>query len=68
MAECFTYEGPNRRTVAQIQRKAMKDGKRNMASRLIHKKDDKNAIAGWKQELDRILHIFNVCSYSFRPA
>ena len=61
-ARCFTHEGSNRRTMAAIQKKTVKKGKRNVASRLIHKKDDKDAIFGWKQDLVRILHIFNVRS------
>ena len=39
-------------------------GERNMASQLLHKKEDKDVIAGWKQDLVRILHIINVCSAS----
>ena len=62
MAECFTYEGPNRRTVAAIQKQTIKNGKRNMASRFIHKKDNQDAIVGWKQDLLGILQIFNVRS------
>ena len=61
-AECFTDGGHNCSTVAAIQKKTAKDGKRNMASRIIHKKDDKDMIAGWKRDLDRILQIFHVRS------
>ena len=50
------------RTVAEIQRKAIKRGKRNVVSRLIHAKNDKDVIAAWKLDLGRILHVFNVCS------
>ncbi|KAF9789821.1 hypothetical protein BJ322DRAFT_559824 [Thelephora terrestris] len=46
-------------TVAAIQKNAVKKGKRNMASRLIHKKSEKEAISGWKQDLLRILQIFD---------
>ena len=52
----------NHRTVAAIQKNAVKKGKRNMASRLIHKKSEKEAIAAWKQDLLRILQIFDVRS------
>ena len=48
--------------MAEIQRKAIKRSKRNAVSRLVHAKSDKDVIAGWKLDLDRILRIFNVCS------
>ena len=35
-------------------------GKRNVFSRLFHAKKDKDAIIIWRQDLNRILHIFNV--------
>jgi len=50
------------RTVAEIQRKVIKQSGRNAASRLLHAKNDKETIAAWKSDLDRILRIFNVCS------
>jgi len=38
-------------------------------SRLFHAKDDKEAIAAWRLELNRILHVFNVRSVtSVRPS
>ena len=62
-AERFTYEGPNLRTLAAIRKEAVgKKGKRNMRSRLFHSKDNEGAIAGWKQDLVRILQIFHVRS------
>ena len=33
-----------------------------MVARVLLAKSDKEAIAGWKGELNRILHVFNVCS------
>ena len=51
-----------RRTVAQIQRKAIKHSKRNAVSQLFHAKNDKETIASWKADLNRILHVFNVRS------
>ena len=48
--------------MAAIQKNAVKKGERNRVSRLIHKKSEKEAIAGWKQDLLRILQIFNVRS------
>ena len=64
-AQRFAYKATNRRTVATIQKNAVKKGKRNMASRLIHKKSEKEAIVGWKRDLLRILQIFNVCPVSY---
>ena len=49
-----------RRTLAEIQRKVVKQGKRNVASRFIRAKGDKDKIAGWKQDLLRVLNVFNV--------
>jgi hypothetical protein len=61
-AGLFTYRCVNRRTLAGIQRKVVKQGKRNAVSRLIRSKVDKDKIAGWKQDLLRVLQVFNVCS------
>jgi hypothetical protein len=52
----------NRRTVAEIQGRVVKKGKRNPISRFLSSKNDKDAIAAWRQDLNRILHIFNVRS------
>jgi hypothetical protein len=40
----------------------MKRTGRNAVSRLLHAQNDAAMIAGWKLELNRILHVFNVCS------
>ena len=48
--------------MAEIQSKVIKRSGRHVASRLFHAKNDKEAIAGWKLELNRILHVFNVRS------
>src|SRR5258708_3197989 len=48
------------RTVAEIQKNVVKQSKRNPASRLFHAKNDKDTIAAWRLELNRILHVFNV--------
>ena len=53
---------PDLRAVAEIQRKVMKQGKRNVISRHLHAKNDKEKIAGWKSDLNKILHVFNVRS------
>lgn len=48
------------RTVAKIQKKIVKQGKRDAASRFFHAKRDKDEIAAWKLELHMILQVFNV--------
>ena len=53
------------RTVAEIQRKAMKQSERNAVSRLFHAKYNKEKIVAWKLDLNRILHVFNVRSMLF---
>jgi hypothetical protein len=59
----FTYHhAPDCRTVAEIQNKVIKQSGRNAVSRLLHASNDKEMIAAWKSELNRILVIFNVCS------
>ncbi|KAF9790592.1 P-loop containing nucleoside triphosphate hydrolase protein [Thelephora terrestris] len=44
--------------VAEIQRDVVNQGQRNAASRFFHAMSDKDAIAAWGREIDRILHIF----------
>ena len=51
-----------RRTVAEIQKKVSKRSGRGRVTRFLQSRDDKDAIAGWKSDLNRILHVFNVCS------
>jgi hypothetical protein len=48
--------------VAEIHRKVVKQGKRNAVYRFILAKGDKEKIASWKQDLIRLLHVFNVRS------
>ena len=55
-------DAPNRRTVAEIQRKVVKQGKRNSALRFVLSRSNKDRIAAWKQDLVRVLHVFNVRS------
>jgi len=57
-----TYRAIDRRTVAGIQGKIIKRSGRNLLSRLANAKNDKETIATWKLDLNRILHVFNVCS------
>jgi hypothetical protein len=47
-----------------MQRKVVKRGKRNAVFRFFLSKDDKDKIAAWKQDLVRILQVFNVRSIS----
>ena len=47
--------------MADIHAGVIKLGKRNTVSQLLHAKSDKEAIAAWKQELNSVLYIFNVC-------
>lgn len=53
------------RTVAAIQGRVVKQSKRNGVSRLFHAKNDKEKIAAWKSDINRILHVFNVRSVTF---
>lgn len=46
--------------MAEIQRKVIEQSGRSPASRLLHAKNDKETIAAWKSDLNRILHVFNV--------
>ena len=46
--------------MAEIQRNIIKQGKRNPVSRYFHTKSDKEAVAGWRLGLNRILRVFNV--------
>ena len=48
--------------MAEIQRGVVEGGKRNAISRVFHSKNDQETIAGWRLDLNRILHIFNVRS------
>ena len=54
----------NCRTLAEIQRNVVAQGGRNLASRMFYSRNDKDAIAAWKQNLNTILQIFNVRSVS----
>ena len=57
-----------RSTVAEIQRKIIKQGKRSAVSRFLRAKDDKDTIATWRSDLNGILLVFNVCFVtSVRP-
>ena len=61
-AEWPAYWGLNRRTVAEIQGKIVDQGEQHAVSRALYAKSNKDTIAAWRQDLHRILHIFNVRS------
>ena len=64
----FTYQTLNHRAVAEIQKNIVERGQRNGLSRMFHAKNDKETIATWRLDLNRILHVFNVCGVtSARP-
>ena len=50
--------------MAEIQGNVTKKGKQNWASGFLNAKGDKDAIATWKQDLMRVLQVFNVRSAS----
>ena len=56
------YRCLNHRALVEMQRKVVKRGKRNGVIRFILSKDDKDKITAWKQDLVRILQVFNVRS------
>ena len=53
-------DAPYCRTVTEIKEDVTKQCGRNPLSRLIRAKTDKDKIAAWRAELNRILQIFNV--------
>ena len=58
----FAHHDLNRRTVAEIQEEVKERGGRHKFLRFLHSRSDKEAIPVWNSKLDRILHVFNVCS------
>ena len=58
----FPQPAFNRRTVAEIQGYIVEKGGRNLLSRLVHAKNDKEVITVWRSDLNRVLHVFNVRS------
>ena len=48
--------------MGEIQGSAIKQARRNVISRHLHAKNDKEKIAVWKSDLNRILQVFNVRS------
>jgi len=53
---------PSSRTLDEIRENIIKRGRRNVISRHYHAKDDKEAIATWRLDLNRVLRVFNVRS------
>ena len=53
---------PNGRTLAKIQEKVIKQGKRNAVHRFVLSKSDQGKIAAWNRDLARVLDVFNVRS------
>ena len=62
IAPQLAYNAFDCRTVAQIQRSAVEPDRRNFFSRILNQNKDKDAIAAWRSELDRIVHVFEVRS------
>ena len=58
----LTDSALDRRVIAEIQARIIKQSGRNVFSRLFHAKNDQEAIASWKLGLNRILHVFTVRS------
>ena len=58
------YRCINPRSVTEMQRKVNKRVKRGAFLRFILTKSDKDEIAAWNKDLVRILHVFNVSSFS----
>ena len=46
----------------EIQKRITEKTKRGALSRFVHATNDKEMIAAWNSELNRILQVFNVCS------
>ena len=51
--------------MAEIHRKVIKQNGRNVVSRIFQAGNDKDTIAAWNADLNRILQVFNVCSVAF---
>ena len=54
------FQRPIFRTVAEIQSKVDKAGKRNTLYRVFTAKSDKDVIFTWRQDLNAVLNVFNV--------
>ena len=56
----------DRRTVKEIEKEIIKQSERHRFFRTIFSGSDKDDIAGWKSDLNRILNVFNVRSVRSR--
>ena len=50
------------RAIEEIQKRIVKQGKRNAILQHLHARNDKERIAAWRLDLVRILQVFNVRS------
>ena len=64
----FAHHDLDCRTVAEIHEKVVKRSRRHRFLRFLHSRSDKEAMPMWNSKLDRILHVFNVCSAHSRLA
>jgi len=62
VSRTVNYNAPDRRTLADIQRKLVKWNKLNVVCRHFLAKKEKKTVAGWRLGLENILQIFNVRS------
>ena len=46
--------------MAEIQGKIIEKGGRSLLARLVYAKNDMDAMATWRSDLNRVLHVFNV--------
>ena len=60
------HRAPDCRTVADVQLEVMDRSERYRITRFLRSWNDKDAISGWRLDLDRVLQVFNVCSACLR--
>ena len=56
----LTNNGLDYRTVAEIQRKVIRQRGQDPFTGIFHTKDDEEMVTTWKLGLNKILHVFNV--------
>ena len=57
----FVDDTPDRRTVEEIQKEVKKRSESGRFTRFFHSRNDKDVIAGWNSDLNKLLQVFNVC-------
>ena len=57
----FVHRAPDRRTVEEIQKKVEGRSERHGLKRLLFSRTDKDVIAGWNTDLNKLLQVFSVC-------